>query len=56
MGTARRELTDHITALDEEHLTRLLKDFIKYYHDDLCHLTLETDVPNTRAIKSRPDT
>ena len=30
----RRDLLDHVIALNEEHLRRLLSDYVRYYHGD----------------------
>lgn len=29
-----RELLDHVIVLNEDHLLRLLREFIPYYHED----------------------
>ena len=42
VGILRRELLDHVLVLNEEHLTRLLKEFVKeYYHIARPHYGLE---------------
>jgi putative transposase len=50
-GTLRRELLDHVIVLNEEHLKRLLKDFIEeYYRLSRPHQGLngETPVPSPK--------
>ena len=45
-GTLRRELLDHVIVLNEEHLNRLLKEFIEeYYHLARPHQGLNGDTP-----------
>jgi len=45
-GTLRRELSDHVMVLNEEHLKRLLKEFIEgYYHRARPHQGLHGDTP-----------
>jgi hypothetical protein len=45
-GAARRELLDHVIVLTEEHLKRLLKEFIEeYYHLARPHQGLNCDTP-----------
>ena len=45
-GTLRRELLDHVIVLNEEHLKRLLKEFIEeYYHVARPHQGLNNDTP-----------
>jgi putative transposase len=34
IGSCRRDLLDHVIALDERHLKRLVAEYIRYYHDD----------------------
>src|SRR6202795_3155789 len=50
----RRDLLDHVIALNRHHLRRLLVDYVGYYHDDRTHLGLEKGTPNgrIRAIAS----
>jgi hypothetical protein len=43
-------LLDHLIVLNEEHLRRLLREFIEYYHSDRTHLSLGKDPPPTRAV------
>ena len=50
VGTCRRELLDHVIVLNEEHLRRLLHEFIDYYHNDRTHLSLGEDPPCERAV------
>lgn len=54
VGTCRRELLDHVIVLNEEHLGRLLRQFLAYYHDDRTHLSLEKDRPVPRTVWPRP--
>jgi transposase InsO family protein len=48
VGSCRRELLDHIIALNERHLRRLLSEFVSYYHDDRTHLGLFKETPGRR--------
>jgi len=48
VGSCRRELLDHIIAVDERHLKRLLADYVSYYHDDRTHLAPGKETPNCR--------
>src|SRR6516225_2217661 len=36
--SCRRELLDHIIAVNERHLRRLLFDYVRYHHEDRTHL------------------
>ena len=46
--SCRRDLLDHVIALNETHLKRLLIDYIHYYEEDHTHLGLEKDTPTGR--------
>jgi len=54
VGSCRREILDHIIALDERHLRRLIRDYVNYHHDDQIHDSLEKDTPHRRPIESKP--
>jgi transposase InsO family protein len=49
VGSCRRELLDHIIAVDERHLKRLLAEYVGYYHDDRTHLGLGKGTPDCRT-------
>ena len=51
--SCRRDLLDHIIAVNESHLKRLLSEYLNYYHEDRTHLGLGKGTPSYR-IRSRP--
>ena len=53
VGSVRRELLDHVVVLNEEHLRRLLREYVDYYNDERVHTSI-ADAPNGRAMESRP--
>ena len=38
--SCRGELLEHVIAVNERHLKRLLFDYVRYHHDDRTHLGL----------------
>ena len=48
IGSIRRECTDHVIALSESHLRRLLRSYIDYYNRSRCHTALDGDAPQHR--------
>ena len=54
IGSCRREILDHVIALNEEHLRRILRDYVRYFHEDRLHDSLEKDTPNRRIVEQRP--
>ena len=54
VGSCRRELLDHIIALNEAHLRRLIREYLAYHHEDRIHDALAKDTPNRRAIEGKP--
>ena len=48
VGSCRRDLLDHIVALNERHLKRLLSEYIRYHHEDRTHLGIEKGTPDGR--------
>ncbi len=54
IGSCRRELLDHIIALNEWHLLRLVREYVTYHHDDRIHDSLDKDCPCHRVIEHRP--
>ena len=51
IGSIRRECLNHVIAINERHLRRILKRYIRYYLDARTHLALEKDAPNPRPIQ-----
>jgi putative transposase len=54
IGNCRRELLDHVIVLGQDHLHRLVRNYVTYYHTDRTHDTLEKDAPRRRSVTSRP--
>lgn len=54
VGSCRRELLDHIIALNDRHLYRLIREYVDYYHHDRIHDALEKDAPKRRPIEPKP--
>jgi transposase InsO family protein len=54
VGSCRRELIDHVIALDERHLRRLIREYVAYHHEDRIHDALAKDTPNHRRVERRP--
>jgi hypothetical protein len=50
VGSCRREILDHVIGLNEEHLRRMIGDYIHYYHEDRIHDSLDKDTPNRRPV------
>src|SRR5271157_988660 len=47
--SCRRDLLDHVIAMNERHLKRLLSEYVRYYHEDRTHLGLGKGTPNCRT-------
>ena len=40
VGSCRRDLLDHVIVPNEQHLKRLMSEYVRYYHEDRTHLGL----------------
>jgi putative transposase len=47
--SCRRDLLDHVIAVNERHLRRLLSEYLRYYHEDRTHLGLGKGTPHGRT-------
>ncbi|HEY4932640.1 MAG TPA: integrase core domain-containing protein [Terriglobales bacterium] len=54
VGSVRRDLPDHVIVLNQRHLRRFLKEYVRYYHEDRTHLGLGKDTPDGRLAASVP--
>ena len=50
IGSIRRECLDQVVVLSEQHLRRLLVDYLSHYHDFRCHQALDMDCPEPRPV------
>ena len=53
VGSARRELLDHVILLNEDHLRDLLREYVDYYNTDRVHTQLRNS-PVGRRTEHRP--
>jgi transposase InsO family protein len=54
VGCCRRDLLDHIIVLNERHLKRLMRDYVRYFHEDRTHLGLAKETPAGRLTEAKP--
>ena len=54
IGNCRREILEHVIVFGEQHLVRLVRSYLSYYHEDRCHLGLDKDAPDERRVAPRP--
>jgi len=47
--SCRRDLLDHVMAMNEAHLKRLLSEYVSYFHEDRTHLGLQKETPGRRV-------
>ena len=54
VGSCRRDLLDHIIAINERHLKRMLCEYVSYHHEGRTHLGLGKGTPGrrTRCVNS----
>ena len=52
VGSCRRDLLDHVIALNERHLKHLLCEYISYHHEDRTHLGLGKGTPAGRICSA----
>jgi transposase InsO family protein len=50
IGSMRRECLDHVIVLNEQHLRRVLRTYLDYYHRSRTHLALLKDAPEPRPV------
>ena len=51
IGTLRRDCIDHVIVLSEDHLRRIVRGYVGYYHGCRTHLSLEKDPPEPRPVE-----
>jgi hypothetical protein len=51
IGSIRRDLLDHVIVLNDQHLRRLLRGYLSYYHHFRTHLSLDMDCPVPRVVQ-----
>jgi len=52
IGSIRRECTDHVVVLGEQHLRHILLSYLNYYNALRTHLSLGKDAPVPRAVQA----
>ncbi len=51
IGSIRRECLDHLIVLNEDHLRRILKEYVRYYNESRPHLSLAGNAPDPRDVE-----
>jgi transposase InsO family protein len=55
IGGLRRDCLDHVIALNEDQLRRVVRAYVDYFHEDRTHLGLKKDTPIPRAVEPPSD-
>ena len=53
IGSCRRELLDYVIILNQNHLYKLLEEYIEYYHRDRTHCNLGKEPPISRPVQNK---
>jgi transposase InsO family protein len=53
IASLRKDCLDHVIAINESQLRRVIRSYVDYYHADRTHLGLEKDAPERRPIERR---
>jgi transposase InsO family protein len=51
IGGLRRDCLDHVIAVHEDQLRRVIRSYVNYFHEDRTHLGLEKDTPISRVVE-----
>jgi transposase InsO family protein len=51
IGSIRRECLDHVIVLGDQHLRRILRSYVIYYHEDRIHQSLDQRPPHGRDVE-----
>jgi putative transposase len=51
IGTIRRELLDYVIVVNEDHLRRCPRRYVRYYNSSRTHLALDKDAPEPRDVE-----
>ena len=51
ISSLRKDCLDHVIAINESQLRRVIRSYVGYYHEDRTHLGLEKDTPEDRSIE-----
>ena len=51
-GSVRRECLDHVVVFGENHLGRILGEYVEYYKRSRTHLSLGMDCPESRPVQT----
>jgi putative transposase len=51
--SAREDLRNHTIIFNEDHLRRLMREYVDYYNKDRCHLSLGRDSPLGRKFQEK---
>src|SRR5262249_52769685 len=53
IGSIRRDCLNHVIILNEDHLRRILCEYVDYYNNSRTHLSLDQDRPIPRPKQSQ---
>ena len=51
IGSIRRDCVDHMIVVNQDHLRKILRSYLAYYHDSRTHLGLAGDCPKPREVE-----
>ena len=52
--SVRNDMLNRMAIFNEEQLRDLMKQYVEYYNNERCHLSVGRDSPNGREIQNKP--